>query len=500
MASKKYGNKSARIDEIEYHFDLDCAFRDDDVCDKKRGAVEGLSMIERSSSVRRPQHKFFNFTRSQIEGRRLYFEYSLSGGPDPDIGFREEIRLPDNLPPLDPDDPVIRRLVDGCHRVFGVSYFKAAVATYVQAAPVDEADAAFWDSLYSIGMGEFYFRNGLDPQNRVSFPRQIGALPQAPGNAVRPTERALVLIGGGKDSAVVSEVVRQSGIKADALALGASPWISASAAAGGLQLMNIYRKLDPALIELNRHGAWNGHVPISACIAFIAVLAGYVGGYTDIIAGNERSADEGNVEWNGLVINHQWSKSLDFERAFQFWCARNVPSTPRYFSLLRPLGEVAIAVALARHPAHFDSFTSCNANFRQTHSTVPERWCGHCPKCIFVELMLSPHLNDNGLRRIFPHSFLAQANNIPLLEQLLGVIGSKPWECVGTPLECRLSLALLHQQGRLKGAAAEWLRDHQELLLSDAESVLRSMLEPSGPHTLTPSWWERLDAYLRFGE
>lgn len=455
-----------------------------------------------SPAPRRPQHQIFEFTGAELAGRHLRLRYALRGGPDEDVSFEEGLWLPDELPAPDPSDPVVAGLIEGCHRVFGVSYFKAAIPPTIDANPVSLADAAFWDTLYSVGMGEFYFRNGLDPRERAAFPRlplDQSAVPPGRHQASfddTTRERALVLIGGGKDSAVTAEVVRHAAVPATALSLGDSRWIRASASAAGLEHVVIRRRLDPKLLELNSRGAWNGHIPISACIAFVSALAAYTGGFTDVIVGNERAADEGNVEWKGLTINHQWSKTLVFERAFQEWLGRHQHGGPRYFSLVRPLSEVAIAAAFAKHPSHFESFTSCNANFRQPGAVEPERWCGRCPKCVFVELMLSPHVDDDGLRRIFPRSFLADPANIPLLEELAGVSGIKPWECVGTPDECRLSLTLLHQQGGLRGAAATWVAANPQVLVADSARQLATALAPSGPHTLSPIWEERLRAYL----
>jgi UDP-N-acetyl-alpha-D-muramoyl-L-alanyl-L-glutamate epimerase len=455
-----------------------------------------------SPAPRRPQHQIFEFTGAELEGRHLRLRYALRGGPDEDVSFEEGLWLPDEVAAPDPSDPVVARLIDGCHRVFGVSYFKAAIPPAVDARPVSHGDAAFWDTLYSIGMGEFYFRNGLDPRDRTAFPRlppdqnADPARPHQPSCDKTKPERVLVLIGGGKDSAVAAEVVRHAAVPATALSLGDARWIRASASAAGLEHVVIRRRLDPKLLELNTRGAWNGHIPISACIAFLSALVAYAGGFTDVIVGNERAADEGNIEWKGLTINHQWSKTLVFERAFQQWLVRHSPDGPHYFSLVRPLSEVAIAAAFAKHPSHFESFTSCNANFRQPGAAEPERWCGRCPKCVFVELMLSPHLEDDQLRRIFPRSFIAEAVNIPLLEELAGLSGIKPWECVGTPDECRLSLTLLHEQGRLRGAVTAWVAANPQVLVADAARQLAIALRPSGTHMLGPIWEERLRAYL----
>jgi UDP-N-acetyl-alpha-D-muramoyl-L-alanyl-L-glutamate epimerase len=256
------------------------------------------------------------------------------------------------------------------------------------------------------------------------------------------------------------------------------------------------RVLDPQLGALNARGAYNGHVPISACIAFVATLVAYLGGHSSVVVANERSADEGNTTWNGLHINHQWSKSLDFERAFQAWCSRRLPNGPVYFSLLRPLSEVRIAKEFVRYPQYLASFASCNANFRQRPSSEPARWCGSCPKCVFVQLIFAPLMDDATLSSTFGRRFIDDESNRALLEELTGVSGIKPFECVGTASESLGALAMLQKQGRLHGTLASW---YLQRWGEQSDSLVRQwheLLLPSGESCIPEAWEKRLHAYL----
>ena len=445
--------------------------------------------------MRRPAHAAFAFTHRRIEGRTLMLGYALRGGPDPDIAFEEHIGTPVELPAPDPGDPAVDVLLDAVHRAFGVSYYKAAVPPRVEAEPVGPAEAALWDTLYGEGLGEFWFRNQLDPAQRGAFP--VGPPRPAVSIAQPATERVLVLAGGGKDSAVAAEVVRAAGVEADAYSLGSAPWLGRSAAAMGLRHLRSSRRLDPALLALNAAGAYNGHVPISAAIAALSTLVAYVGGYSAVLAANERAADEGNTRWRGIEVNHQWSKSLRFEAAWAEFCAARAPGAPLWRSLLRPLGELAITTAFARHPRYFDHITSCNANFRQSPGAEPSRWCGRCPKCVFVALCLSPALSEADTARIFGQDVLAHRENEALLAALVGQSGMKPFECVGTPEESRLALSRLARQGRLRGMAADFWRDHPEVAAPADDAAWTEAQRPEGPHLLPPVWEERLHAYLR---
>lgn len=444
-----------------------------------------------------PAYQRFEFTGVSTAGHQLHLDYRLAGGPAPDLAFREILGLPASLPAPDPDDPVTRALLAGVHRVFGVSYFKACIPPQIVAEPLPADDAAFWDLLYGEGMGEFWYTNGLDPRGRVHFPRgEAGPAPAVAPAARGGAERVLVLSGGGKDSAVAFEVVRHAGVAADALTLGDSAPQRAQIAAMGVGQLVVTRRLDPALLELNRQGALNGHVPISACIAFIAVLVAHLGGYSAVIAANERSADEGNLVWQGLRINHQWSKSLAFEAAFQDWCRRNIPGGPLYFSLLRPLGELRIAAAIAAHPRYFESFTSCNRNFRVDPQGPVARWCGHCPKCVFTNLILAPFLAPDALLGILGGDFLADPANLDLIAALTGIDGDKPFDCVGTGAEARAALVRLADDARLPAGLADWFARHGERLRVGAAAAWDEAMTVGGPHRLSAPWGRRLCAYL----
>jgi hypothetical protein len=437
--------------------------------------------------------------------------------------------LPTSLPAPDPADPAIAALLRACHLAFGVSYYKAALPVEIVAPGLSASEAAFWDLLYSEGMGEFYFRNGLAipaqpgfaAATRTAEPPQAQAHPASPGDAgtpassgrtvdsagatatplslgaFRPPERALVLIGGGKDSGLVAEIVRASGVPAEALALGSSPWMERSASAAGLRLHRVTRQIDPALLHLNERGAWNGHVPISACIAAVSMLVARAAGFSDVLVGNERGADDANLIWEGRMVNHQWSKSSRFEQAFQTWCDAHVGARPRYASLLRPLGEIRIAERFAQCTGQHANFTSCNRNFRLDPSQHPERWCGECAKCVFVALILAPHLDDAANAGIFGRDILGSARNRRHVEALLGLTDSKPWDCVGTARECWLSLLALARRQALPSTLAD-LTTQAPAELRDAgfDVAWAEELAAAPALGLSPVWRARLDAYL----
>jgi UDP-N-acetyl-alpha-D-muramoyl-L-alanyl-L-glutamate epimerase len=437
----------------------------------------------------------FEFTDWQLDGRTLRLRYALFGWAGRDSTFEEVIQMPPTLPAPDPSDPATRAAIDLVHFTFGVSYYKVASPPQVTARPVTEPVGKFLDMLYSEGLGEFLFRNNISLEKRAHFSRAQQATP-AIQHAPSTHERALVLVGGGKDSVVAREVLRHAGVECDALSMGTEHWIASSAAAMGVTHHVIRRAIDPKLFALNEQGAPNGHVPISACIAAVSLLAAIAGGYTAVIAANERSADEGNTSWNGLEVNHQWSKSYRFEKAFRDVAESLIQGAPLYLSILRPLSELSISRLFTLHPRYHAAVSSCNKNFRIHEPRGERRWCGQCPKCVFVYLMVAAHAEPDVASRIFGSDFLADPANLGILADLAGVGGMKPFECVGTPTECRAALGRLHSAGRLSPSNSLWYEGTVKASHAQELSDWSSSMTPSNSYTLPEVWQARLDAYL----
>ncbi|MCB0360961.1 MAG: hypothetical protein KDD44_15035, partial [Bdellovibrionales bacterium] len=122
------------------------------------------------------------------------------------------------------------------------------------------------------------------------------------------------------------------------------------------------------------------------------------------------------------------------------------PSTT-YCSLLRPLNELQIARHFAALTPFHRAFLSCNVGGRD------DSWCGACPKCVFVWLMLSPFLSDEQLRAIWRRDLLLEPSTPDLLRDLVDDRLLKPLECVGTRRECRAALGEMVRRRQEDGSA-----------------------------------------------
>ena len=181
----------------------------------------------------------------------------------------------------------------------------------------------------------------------------------------------------------------------------------------------------------------NGHVPITGILSFIMACGAILYEYDSVVMSNEGSASEGNMEFGGIDINHQYSKSLEFELDFESYIKTHVMTDFKYFSLLRPLSETGIACLFSTQAKYFDDFKSCNLNFRIDEGVRQYGWCCTCPKCHFVFLALSPFIEKERLIEIFGGNILADIAQEDGYRELLGLKGHKPFECVGEIEECQ---------------------------------------------------------------
>lgn len=440
----------------------------------------------------------FRFVRCSYADGVAELVYAFDHGEE----LVERVRFP-NAPALPAShQAAFEQALKILHLIAGVSYYKAGVPPRIEVAggPLDDSTADLLDALYLHGLAEFAYRNGLDLRGRITFPRlgaeshrtdsRLGAeshQADSRGGAAQPEARALGLphrtlvpIGGGKDSLVAVEAIKSIGGDATAVWVGNSPLIAACAERTGLPMLNIQRELAPGLFELNRLGAWNGHIPVTAVNSAILAVAAILYGYDSIAFANERSASAATLEYDGQQVNHQWSKGYAFEQLLGDWLHQHVAADLNYCSLLRPFSELAVTRAFSKLTPYFDVFSSCNRNFKILGPKPADRWCGQCPKCHFVFLALAPFLAKPRLLSIFGRNLLDDENLAPGFDALLEYQDHKPFECVGEGAEARAAMVALSQR-------SEWQEDAlvarfiREILpqLDVNELALEPWLQPS---------------------
>jgi hypothetical protein len=375
-----------------------------------------------------------------------------------DIEFEETFQLP---APRFRTARAVEELLDLLHWVAGVSYFKAAIPRHLvceTGAPPPAAERLL-SALYSEGLGEFAVVNGLERLPDPQFPRGVDTVvdsePEAPSSLLVP-------VGGGKDSAVAVEIARRSGLETTLFSVGDALPISATANVAALPRHLVTRTIDPRLLELNGRGALNGHVPITAIVSCVALLTAATQGIDAVLMANERSASAGNLVWNGIEVNHQFSKSRRAERLLSDAVAE-IEGAPRIFSILRPASELAIARAFAAMSQYHAVFTSCNRVFQLDPQQRLGSWCCDCDKCRFVFLVLAPFLTPEQMTEIFGTDMLEDPSQYEGFALLTATGGDKPFECVGEVEECLAAIEILSRHA-LWGEHANVRRLAQEVL------------------------------------
>jgi len=382
----------------------------------------------------------FNLKKGEV-----LFHFGFKG--EKNIDFTEKI----SFPPVESKIPeaLLKSLLDNLMLILGISYWKLYCPKEIVIEPnfLTEEQTKFWDTVYTKGLGEFFYKNKIDFRGLIKFPFNDKAIP-APVNFTKQN-RFLVGIGGGKDSIVSAELLKKSDKQFDLVTSGFPIQIEIAKMIGG-GVINTFRQIDPKLLEFNKEkGAYNGHIPISVYYAFLLLLIAALFDYKNVIVGNEKSANYGNIEYLGEMINHQWSKSEEFEKLFNKYVKKFITPDIEYSSVLRNMTELQVVEEFVRYPKYFKVFSSCNKNYKISNPSS-EKWCGECPKCLFVFISLAAFLPKKEVLDIFGKNLLEEKRLMSLFEELIGVRNFKPFECVGTEEEVKEALGKIRERGEFE--------------------------------------------------
>lgn len=370
--------------------------------------------------------------------------------------------------------------------VAGVSYYKTAAPLVIDMGDtaLTDHERAFLLDYYRHGLAEYAYRNEIDLDTIAV--EATTRVPTAVGLPSATTGRPLVPFGGGIDSIVVADQTRRSFADTSLFVVSKAgdtfAAIEASAAVTGLPVLRAERDVDPQVLQSRALGFLNGHVPVTAIISAIAVAAAVLDGRDAVVMSNEWSASSATVEVDGRSINHQWSKSYDFERLFRALIEESIQGLS-YFSAIRPYSELWVAERFAALPEYHFAFRSCNRAFHIDPAERLDTWCGTCDKCCFIDLILAPFIDAERLAKIFDGR--EPLANAALRDKFRSLLGDeslvKPFECVGDADECRVAVVMAAERADREGN--DLLQQlAREVRASGVPTDPAALRLPLGPH------------------
>lgn len=337
------------------------------------------------------------------------------------------------------DKEFVEKLVFNIGLIESINYWKLTIPKnfIINCGFINESQQQFFRKLFYNGLGEFFYRNNIKPDydTFIEFKCMGKTLDK---NINYEGKGSLISIGGGKDSCVTLSILPTD--NNGCFMINPKEVMLNCAYTRGYKDEDIYkvkRVLDQRLLDLNNEGYLNGHVPFSGIVAFISFLTCYLNNKASIILSNESSANEANVL--GTNINHQYSKSYEFESDFQKYANEYLSKDIKYYSYLRPLCEYQIGMLFASLKEYHPIFKSCNVGSK----SIPWKWCGECAKCLFVYSLLSPFLYEKDLVTIFEKDLFKDKNLLPIFIDLIGKGNNKPFDCVGTFEEINYAITKL---------------------------------------------------------
>lgn len=430
--------------------------------------------------------KLFRLTDTRLNEQRTDIEFSYRIETDEqNFDIVEALNFPVRLPDTRETSALIRAL----HIALSISYYKAFLPPIIEHPySMTDTEAGFWNGVWRHGLGEFLYKNGVSSERLAQFTEQDGS-EYIVENTAELHESSLLGIGGGKDSALAGELLKEIGLPVSGFIMGTGEEVGQARAVAdvmGVELNVVKREVDRQIIGINKlPGALNGHIPISAIFALVGSLLAVATGNRYVVVANEASASIPRASWENNDVNHQWSKSIEFERLFQDYLHAYVNPELCYFSAIRPLTSVAIAKLFAGYPQYLEVFSSDNSLLKINREARDHpRWSLHSSKSLSSFILLSAWLKKDDLLRAFGRNFLDEPSLQGMFTALLGGSEEPVLDCVGTPAELRASLKACLDQG---GFADSYLVKEvlgQKLLNDDPVSEHLGFYEDALPEKL----------------
>jgi len=429
----------------------------------------------------------------------IFFDFRI----EPGISFKPKIVIENiNKSRIEKiRESVLNNLVFNLGLVELISYWKATCSKIIeiQCGKLDSFQVKWLKNLIKNGMSQFFYENKMSWHVADSLKIISNNKKDFKVFDKKLSNKILLPIGGGKDSIVSLEILKKSKHSLTCFSLNPTDNAKKIFKLGDCKKpIIVKRKIDSKLLELNRKGYLNGHTPFSAYLAFLTVFLGVIYDYKYIAFSNERSSNEGNVKYLGKIINHQYSKSFDFEKRFRNYSKKYLAQDVEYFSFLRPFYEIQIAKLFSKYFDKYGNvFLSCNEAYKIYSGKIQpsKTWCCNCSKCLFVFAILYPFIETKKLVEVFGRNLFKQKKLVTLMKELIGESKFKPFECVGTKKESLTAFYLSLQKAKKENKKLPYLLKYFE------DKILKkySNMERKAKHILK-AWNKNHNIPKRFFE
>lgn len=452
----------------------------------------------------REEYKTFYFEGIKSNLSDFYLELELLYSFDKKIEFRHILRIKKNSSLkniIDINDlDKYKKEIIGIGIVEGINYYKLCGSKnfVVECDDLSDDEKIWWRKLYYKGLGEYRYLNNILDIKEEDFIK-FSSTGEKVGNVSRETlEGNLVLVGGGKDSNTSLELLSDEKDKNLILIVNPRSASFDSAKTAGYdenEIIIVERVIDKKLIDMNKEGFLNGHVPFSAILSFISTFIASLSGRKNIVVSNENSANEDTVEG----ANHQYSKTFEYENDFRSYAQNSLfdGDGVNYYSILRPLSELQIVKIFVNFKKYLPVFKSCNVGSRIINKE--EIWCGKCPKCLFVFILLLSQLSLEDTIKIIGNNMLDNLDNKEDFDKLIGVLPEKPFECIGTKEEVNMALSIIINKEEFKDNMPALLKYYKEECADKhiSEDKIDEFIKYINPNNnVSCETLEKINAYL----
>lgn len=406
----------------------------------------------------RENYSTFIFEKYEIEEKEDCYKITYYFNIPKLIIFTPSLEIKKDI--INKIDEYAKYLIFNVGMIELISYWKCCCCpnVIIKAGYLNKAQLKWFKRQYYFGLGELFYTNNIktDINSFMSitcdYKRKNIVCPNYKGQG------NMIAVGGGKDSCVSLEILNN--IIEDNTAFIINPKDTtlkcASIAGYANNVITVKRNIDRNIININEQGFINGHTPFSALVAFLSYLVAYLYNKKYIVLSNEASANQPTVP--NTKINHQYSKTFEFENDFNKYASKYFKISIKYFSLLRCLNELQIAMFFSNYKKYHKIFNSCNVGSKKE----PWHWCCNCPKCLFVYIILSAFLSENEIKEIFGQNLYESKELLNYFLELCGEKEVKPFECVGTVEEVNFAINLTINRLKEQNKELPYLLDYYQ--------------------------------------